>query len=99
MNEESPEERIDAGLLGRISDSYSKDGSINRSLISAPAWLVGGVTILSVIVQSISVSGGDIATAMRVISIADRAKMLVLAVCAAAAAALPVALTYYWIFP
>jgi len=84
MTDEGPEERIDAGFVDRISESDSKDGVIDRSLISAPAWLMGGVTLFSVFVQSIIVSGGDIATAIRVIAIADRAKMLALAVCTVA---------------
>ncbi|EGE38748.1 hypothetical protein HMPREF0059_00092 [Actinomyces viscosus C505] len=97
MTDEGPEERIDAGFVDRISESDSKDGVIDRSLISAPAWLMGGVTLFSVFVQSIIVSGGDIATAIRVIAIADRAKMLALAVCTVAVAVLPIALAYYWI--
>lgn len=49
MTDEGPEERIDAGFVDRISESDSKDGVIDRSLISAPAWLMGGVTLFSVL--------------------------------------------------
>lgn len=80
-------------------DSASGNGgSGGRRLgLEIPAWSIAVVTLFYAFTQALIMAGGDYKTAMRIIVIADRMKLLLTAACAVAIILSPIAFMLYWI--
>ena len=83
----------------RQPDSASgSGGSGGRRLgLEIPAWSLAAVTLFYAFTQALIMAGGDYKTAMRIIVIADRMKLLSTAACAVAIILSPIAFMLYWI--
>jgi len=66
---------------GRQDDGVVALGSAYRFFGAAPAWLLSGVGLAVVLVQVMWLTGWKLDLAMRVIQLADRSTLLIMAVC------------------
>lgn len=80
-------------------DSASDNGgSSGRRLgLDVSAWSLAAVTLFYTFIQALIMAGGDYKTAMRIITIVDRVRLLSAAASAVAIILSPVALVSYWI--
>ena len=76
------------------------DGDIKNahsvSKIDVPGWLLAGVGLFAVFVQAVIASNGNYSTAMHIIYIADKTKLLSLAVATLAMVFVPYIMMMYW---
>ena len=80
-------------------DSASGNGGDGgrRLGLEIPAWSLAVVTLFYAFTQALIMAGGDYKTAMRIIVIADRMKLLSTAACGVAIILSPIAFMLYWI--
>lgn len=80
----------------KAADNGGANNVRSELKIDAPGWLVAGIGLFAVFVQAVIASNGDYLTAMRIIYIADKAKLLSLAVTTLAMVFLPCGMLVYW---
>jgi len=78
------------------SASGNGGGSGRRLGLDVPAWSLAAITLFYVFIQALIMAGGDYKTAMRIIAIVDRVRLLSVAASAVAIILSPVALMSYW---
>lgn len=80
----------------KASDSGKIENANSVPKIDAPGWLVAGIGLFAVFVQAVISSNGDYLTAMHIIYIADKTKLLSLAVTTLAMVFVPYVMMMYW---
>lgn len=86
----------EGGMHQRDSVSDDGEGGGRRLGLDVPAWSLAAITLFYVVIQALIMAGGDYKTAMRIVTIVDRVRLLSVAASAVAMILSPVAFMSYW---